>query len=150
MKTQLAREEFEAYVARRGPNGVLQRPADGLAHLLSFYREVRAEEVDLEADGDMLLYQWGSSGKGASAYFEIDLTRQLIGHGGEDDQIWQLHLTYRFAATEALRGLGNGDRWCALPEELPAFEAFVMSHPALQALGSRDDGEPRIDFQRVG
>ena len=33
--------------------------AEALELMAAFYRDVRAEDCDLDADGDMLLFQWG-------------------------------------------------------------------------------------------
>jgi len=118
--------------------------------MLAFYRDVRADDVDLAADGDMLLFQWGTYDGGNGPLFEVDVTRQLIRGAGEDDDIWQLHLTYRFPPAESLRAMGNGDRWCAHPGELEAFEQLVMTHPAIAAVGARDDGQIRFDYECAG
>jgi len=118
--------------------------------MISFYREVRADEVDLGDDGDMLLFQWGTYDWGGGPLFEVDVTRQLIRGAGEDDDIWQLHLTYRFPPAETLRVLGKGDRWCARVGDIAAFEQFVMTHPAVAAVESRDDGQIRVAYECAG
>jgi hypothetical protein len=107
-------------------------------------------DVDLERDGDMLLFQWGTHDWGGGELFEVDITRQLIKDTGEDDDIWQLHLVYRFAPSEALRALGQGERWCSQPDEVDAFELFLMSHPALSAIGSRGDGQVELGYECAG
>lgn len=88
----------------------------------------------------------GGSGEG----FELHIARQLTGGTGEDDDIWQLHLVYRFAPSDALRALGQGERWCAHPGEVTAFESFLTSHPALIALGSKGDGQTRLEYECAG
>jgi hypothetical protein len=111
---------------------------------------MRADDADLESDGDMLLFQWGTYDWGSGARFEVDIVRQLIRHGGEDDDIWQLHLTYRFNPSDALSALDNGDRWCARPADLPAFELLLMAHPVIAAVGSRDDGQAELRYECAG
>ena len=55
--------------------------------MLAFYESMRFDDVDLAADGDMLLYQWGTYDWGRGASFEFDITRQLILGAGEDEDI---------------------------------------------------------------
>ena len=62
--------------------------------MLAFYGSVRFDDVDLAADGDMLLYQWGAYDWGEGESFEFDITRQLILGTGEDEDIFQLSLTF--------------------------------------------------------
>jgi hypothetical protein len=82
--------------------------------------------------------------------FELDLTRQLIRGDGEDDDVWQLHLTYRFAPSGALDAIGKGNRWCARPDEVDAFAEFILAHAAIAAVGSRDDGQIQLDYECTG
>jgi hypothetical protein len=150
MKLKNALKEFERHFRRAGDEQMPRTPLDGTKRMLSFYKEVRAADADLEADGDMLLFQWGTYDWGDGELFEFDIARQLIGDTGDDDDIWQLHLVYRFAPSETLRAIGQGDRWCSQPDEVDAFELFVTSHPAFNAVGSRDDGQAKLDYERAG
>jgi hypothetical protein len=63
---------------------------EGVAAMLEFYREHRAQHTDLDDEGDMLLVQWGNG--------MLDLTRQLIRSGSPDNPIRQLSLTFQVAA----------------------------------------------------
>src|ERR1700752_33284 len=115
MKSKNVLEEFEAYLRRGGHGGIPESPVAGFSRMLAFYGDVRVDDASPEAYSDALLFQWGSYDWGHGPQFEVDLTRQVIRGSGEDDEIWQLHMTYRFAPSEALRNLGSGDRWCPLP-----------------------------------
>jgi hypothetical protein len=150
MTLKHALKDFERHIKRAGDSQVPSTPLDGAKRMLSFYRDVRAADVDLDADGDMLLFQWGTYDWGDGDLFEFDIVRQLIGDTGEDDDIWQLHLVYRFAPSDALRSLGHGERWCSQPDELDAFELFMTNHPASTAVGSRADGEVELDYECAG
>jgi hypothetical protein len=143
-------EEFEQYLRRSGDGEVPRLPRTGIHRMATFYRELRADDVELESDGDMLLFQWGTYDWASGATFEVDVTRQLIRGSGEDDDIWQLHLTYRFPPSEELRAIGKGNRWCARPADLEEFEQFMMTHPAVAAVGARDDGEAHLDYECAG
>lgn len=147
MKSKKALKEFEMHLRRAGEIQVSRVPCSGIQSMLAFYREVRADDVNVESDGDMLLFQWGTYDWGRGAMFEVDITRQLICGTGEDNDIWQLDLRYRFPPSEVLRAIGRGDRWCALPADLAVFERFVMTHPAVVAVGSRTDGETSLEYE---
>src|SRR5262249_13022454 len=86
---------------------------------IAFFESVRFADVESEErDGGMLLFQWGTYDwcDGAGRSFEFELARQLIIAGSDpeddDDALWQLHLTLHYAPSEAIAGVGAGDRWC--------------------------------------
>lgn len=92
---------------------------------LEFYRDERADDVDLDEDGDMLLFQWGTYG-GAS--FQYDLTRQLIGVAGcDDDNFVQLNLTLHFDNDAEASAIEQGNFWCKRPgdAEVQEFRARI-------------------------
>lgn len=150
MKTKQAREEFDAFLKAMGSPATLDAPAAGFNAMLGFYRSIRAEDVDLARDGDMLLFQWGIYGSEENRSFDLDLTRQLICGEGEDDDIWQLHLTYRFPVDEVFRGLGSGDRRCENPSVVDAFQTYILDNAAFQAAAVRGDGVVQLNYECVG
>jgi len=150
MKAKKALEEFQQYLRRAGDKQTPGTPLAGIERMVAFYKEVRADDVDLDTDGDMLLFQWGTYDWGSGEMFEVDITRQLIRGSGEDDDIWQLHLTYRFAPSDALLAIGKGDRWCARPDETAALDLFMMGRPAIAVVGSRSDGQAQLEYECAG
>jgi len=104
--------------------------------MLAFYRTVRFDDVDLAGNGDMLLYQWGTYDWGRGESFEFDITRQLILGTGEDEDIFQLSLTFKFQPTVALLQLGAGNRWRRSLEEVEEFRSFT-DRPRDAQLGAR-------------
>ena len=162
-----AKSEFERYLAVRGEPDAGLTPERALGAMLAFYREVRAEDCDLAADGDMLLAQWGGFGlkDGGSQsgsqkpgrvqrepYFVFDITRQFIPAGAEndDDEIFQLAVRFKFALSDELRGLKNGNRWCRTPAELAEFEDFIRSQPAFALVRSRTDARVDVSYGQAG
>lgn len=105
-------------------------PKDGVGLFLAFYYDVRAFGCDLAADGDMLLYQWGTHDWGQGPQFELDITRQFIVANGEDAEMSQLSLTYRYKPTAGRNALGEGNRWCPSPAECDDFRTFIESTAA--------------------
>lgn len=97
--------------------------------MLAFYASDRPADCT-QADGDMLLFQWGIFDWGSGPTFEYDITRQLITAPGEDEDIWQLSLTLRYPPDEECARLESGNRWHAAPEDLEEFAGFIARHPA--------------------
>lgn len=83
MKSKKALQELEGYLRRAGHEEVPRQPRIGIQRAIAFYGEVRADDVDLESDGDMLLFQWGTHDWGNGPMFEVDITRQFIRGAGE-------------------------------------------------------------------
>lgn len=132
---------------------------EALALMADFYRTVRAEDCNLAADGDMLLFQWGTfTWRGADedratlneaeARFEYNITRQLI-PAGQDDVIAQLSLTFRYAPSVALQQVGAGNRWCSRPAELEEFVVFAREHLATAAVARLVPVELRVTFENA-
>ena len=118
---------------------------DGLGAMIELYRAARTDDCSVDEDGDMLLFQWGTYDWGKGPYFEIDLTRQFAPTGGDDEQIWQLSLTFLFWPTRTLEA---GHRWCARPAELDDFARFMWSHPALG--GTEEPVRVELDYNLLG
>src|SRR4051812_48897554 len=106
--------------------------------MIQFYKQLRADECALESDADMLLFQWGVYDWGAGAFFEYNITRQLIypetipadpalpdDEEGEEEIFGQLSLTLKYAPASALRAITSGNRWCHDLVDLPTFTTFI-------------------------
>ncbi len=151
MKPVSAKKEFLRHIRAAGRSLKALSPSEGIALMLEFYRDVRADGCEMDSDGDILLYQWGTydwSGNGES--FEFDITRQLISGDGEDEDIRQLSLTFRFEPTESLRQLGEGNRWCHSLREAEEFQAYIQSSPAFLAVARLSSAEVTLNFGIAG
>lgn len=146
MKSGDALHEFEHLLKTRGLTVDKLSVADGIDAMFDFYRNERADDCSLEAEGDMLLFQWGTCDGGQGARFELDLTRQFIRNDGEDEDIWQLSLTFVFQANTN----ASGNRWCAVPADLDGFVSFVRSHGAYAAAAQATPVGVALDFEAVG
>jgi hypothetical protein len=150
MKGETAKEELEKFLAARGITLSRLTPSQGMGAMLAFYAAVRVVDCDLDCDGDMLLFQWGTFDWGAGCRFEVDITRQFIAGCGEDHNIWQLQLTFAFPPSDLLRAIGKGDRWCRSPAELADLASYIEAHPALAAVGTRPDARVTLHYQCAG
>jgi hypothetical protein len=117
--------------------------------MIVFYRDTRAEACDLDADGDMLLFQCGTYDWGHGRHFEFDITRQFIVGSGEDDDISQLNFTVRFSPEPDLTAAGSANRWCTSPSGLEEWASFVRGTRAFQLVGNRRDGVAELAYGGV-
>jgi hypothetical protein len=138
-----ALEELKRFLKSRSASLDTLSVRDGIDAMIDFYRTVRTDDCDLESDGDMLLFQWGTYGRGR---FEVDITRQFVRAGGEDEDIWQLSLTFAFAPN----AIPSGNRWCASPAELEEFATFVTTHSALAATENETPVGIELNFEAAG
>jgi hypothetical protein len=135
MKPETAEVEFENVLTQRSLDRARLTPEQGVAAMLAFYRDERAEGCRFERDADMLLFEWGVYNWGRGEFFDLSITRQLIhDSSGEDEDIWQLGLTFKFSPTHPLRAVGQGHRWCHDLGELEEFERFLRASAAFQAV----------------
>src|SRR5438067_2763877 len=136
MKPESAESELLRRVVGAGRTLTSLQPAEGIDLMLDFYRNERVDGCPVADDGDMLLYQWGCYDWGDGESFELDITRQLIDAGGEDEDIRQLSLTFRFVPNATLRALGDGNQWCSSPAGLSEFRSFINASAAFSAVRS--------------
>jgi hypothetical protein len=153
MNAHAAQETFERLLAEAGLALDGLTVPQGLAALVAFYRNQRAEDCPADADGDMLLYQWGMSRGEDGEFFELDLTRQFIlGGDSEDENIWQLSLTFKFVPTEALRAIESGNKWCPRPRPraVDYIEGFVRESAAYRAVSESKPARVELDYFNAG
>lgn len=154
MKAQEAEETFLTFIQNHGFQLNQLYPSNAINLMLAFYEEVRAEECDLEADGDMLLFQWGSYSWNKNQQFEYSLTRQLIfpqkyeegGEMWEENGIWQLSLTLKYPLQQNLQELDSGNEWCFSPTQLAEFREFVAQHQVTQLLKDISPAVVELDY----
>jgi hypothetical protein len=150
MRPEDAESEFRAFLVKRGATLERLRAGDGLDAMLAFYREIRGNGLRFDHDEDMLLFQWGVYPHDDGSAFVYNITRQLIFDGFEDENMWQLSLSFYFSAIEPLSALGSGDQWCQSLDELSEFVSFAQNHPATLAVGARIDGRGELTYRSVG
>lgn len=145
-----ALDACKAFFIREGVNIDVLRFETTIAAFFDFYGEERAEGCVLDADGDMLLFEWGVMDWGEGENFELSLARQMI-FGPDDDDIWQLKLTYGFPPNDAFRALGDGNRWCGSPDDLAEFQQAVEESDAYRAAAADAEmGIVSVGYYRAG
>lgn len=123
--------------------------ATAIAVMTKFYTDHRVTDVDLDSDGDMLLFQWGIHG-GDQQESLYDITRQVITDDGDDDNIRQLSLTLRYPLTPNSRTIENGNLWCPHPEQAPSFLSLVAHHPATTHVATSPPHRTQVTFDHAG
>ena len=150
MKPRSAKKTFLKLISNANRQLNTLAPSEGVELMLAFYRDHRAAGCRIDADGDMLLFQWGTYDWGEGEAFEVEITRQFILGDGDDEDIFQLSLTFRFQPTMALRQLADGNRWCHAPEEIEAFRAFIHSSSPYAAITPEAPSEVRLEYGGAG
>jgi hypothetical protein len=148
MKPQVAKTEFLKYLQRAGVTLKKLTPAAGIEAMLRYYENERPVGCDPAADGDMLLFQWGTNDWGNGPAFEINITRQLM-VTDDDEEPHQLALTFHFDAAVAPKGLKDGNKWCASPGGLAAFRHFVTGSKAFRAVANETADKVDLRFGRT-
>src|SRR5262245_14405764 len=149
MKPRSAKQRFLRRLAATGHGLAALTPPDGIAAMLRFYAEERADGCDVADDGDMLLYQWGAHDWGAGEAFELNITRQFLAAADDEDEPRQLSLTFRFRPSAALRAVVNGHRWCESPDGLAAFRRSVTRSKAYGAVAALRPAAVSLAFGRA-
>lgn len=160
MRAADGRRAFEELLAAREIDIRLLDAASAVEAMLDFYLDVRADDVNVHEDGDMLLFQWGID----SGSFQYDITRQFIsGAGCDDDAFRQLSLTLHYDADARAEGIGTGNRWCRRPQSadsdtvrpafgdigVEAFRDYIAASPATAYAGERPPRRVEISFGGV-
>ena len=123
-------------------------PEEGVEEMIRFYRDIRFEGCDMDQDGDMLLFQWGTNDWGDGEFFDLNITRQVIECNDRDDNIRQLSLTFRYAPNQELTTLESGNQWCYSTKDMSIFGTFVTESAALKAVSR---GRPiKVDCSFTG
>ncbi len=102
--------------------------------VLDLYKNNRIAHTVLEADGDMLLFQWGTYDWGNGKYFNIDITRQIMEDIDDPDEqagtIQQLSVSLLFVPDIQSEAIGSGNQWCNTPDKLDEFENYINNSKA--------------------
>jgi len=152
MKADQSQKTLERLMKKSGVTLDRLTVAQGFGLMCDFYRHQRADDCAPEDDGDMLLFQWGTHDWGRGTFFELDLTRQFIKGDAEDENIWQLSLTFKYLPSDELGKLGSGDKWCdePRPRAVDYFEEFVRGSAAYQAATALEPARIELDYFNAG
>jgi hypothetical protein len=109
--------------------------------MISFFKEVRADECPLDEERDALLFQWGVYDWGEGEQFEYNITRQFVFIEDSDDSeewkeeaIWQLSLTLKSFPNDPMKSIESGNKWCSSLNEIDAFKEFIESNKATEEI----------------
>jgi len=102
--------------------------------VLSVYKENRIDNTDLEADGDMLLFQWGIYDLEGKSFLEIDIARQILPDLEDIDEatdgMQQLSTNLKYSTNDTTSSFTNSNEWCDTPNKLNEFSQFIENNEA--------------------
>jgi hypothetical protein len=150
MKPRSTRKRFLELIDAVGHSLNTLAPAVGIEVMSKFYKDERVDGCDLAEDGDMLLHQWGCNDWGDGESFELNITRQLMAVSGDDEEIRQLSLTFKFEPTDSLRKAGSGNRWCSTPSDLKSFRTFINGSAAMKAVAKLQPAKVTLTYNVAG
>ena len=109
-------------VKRKIPSGTSL--TDALSEFVKFYASASMEGCPKDAEGDMLLFEWGGP-YSWDPCVSLSLTRQfsLNDEAGDYDRMQQLHMRCRYDANQVTLVAGN--HW-SYGEETDAFLQYVL------------------------
>jgi|SRR5215470_6074355 len=148
-----ARQEFERFLGGKDLHERDLNLPDGCEAFFDFYRDLRphGRVFEQQEDADMLLFQWGTYDWGTGKHFSFNLTRQLIvSEDAEDEDIWQLGLTFEFEPDNELRALGSGNKWCHSLSQLLEFREYVCRSAAFTTCTEHQIRRIVIDYGVAG
>ena len=90
MEAAQAKDHFERFLSIRGLTIADLGAEQATDTMVAFYVERPVSGVNLDEDGDMLLFQWGIYDWGQGESFEYNITRQLIIQDDEDEALVHL------------------------------------------------------------
>ncbi len=150
MKSSEALSTLTAMLTAAGLKLASPSVAD-LSKALTVFRdfsEIPVDDVNKAEDGDMVLLQYGTYNWGSGEFFEVDLVRQLMAPGEEDEEddnlIFQLHCTFRFEPTESLRAFGSFERWMTVGDE-DTFWNEILAMPAFEVTETPSSANVRFE-----
>jgi hypothetical protein len=153
MRIASSAKEFERQIAGAGKQVHSLNAEDAASLAISFFRDTRAEDAQPCSEGDQgdgLLFQWGVYDWGRGEFFELGFTRQFAMIGkNDDDALYQLHLTLRFAPLDSLRAVKEGNRWCWSVEGRKNMESFITKSEALTAVRSLKPASVELRLEQV-
>lgn len=150
MKPDAAKTRFLERLGAAGLSLDTLTPAAGVEAMLAYYLEEPAAGCRYEADGDMLLFQWGTyTGYGRDRAFEVSITRQLNPDDDEEDEMRQLRLTFRYAPAAGETAGRGASKWCASPSDLAAFRRYVAASRAMAAVGQQPAESVELVYGRT-
>lgn len=150
MKVASAKKRLLQLIESKAPQLSSLSPADGNALMVAFYQDERADGCEIDEEGDMLLYQWGCYDWGQGESFEFNITRQFMDAAGEDEEIRQLSLTFKFKPRDSLRKLGDGNRWCNSPDQISEFRSFIEASAAYKAVLKVKEAKVALELKVAG
>ena len=139
------KSELEKYLSEKGLNPQSFSAKEITDTSIELYNNQRIENCDLENDGDMLLFQWGTYDWGKGRFFQIDMTRQMICSDG----MYQMNAIAYYEPSKELESIKAGNQWCSNLSEVETFKGFIKASGLMDKVESIDVIKSEIIISRV-
>lgn len=120
---------------------------DAVTTVIEFYRDERADGVDIDSDGDMLLYETHLDNVDEPATYAVSLTRQFM--LDDEDEPYQLKLAFNFRQTAESKLLTGGDAWCDTPDQADVFQKMIEQSPAFKIFADSKAKRVELTYEQV-
>lgn len=122
-------------------------------YCLSLYEQHRIDACELQSDGDMLLFQFGTYDWGDGEFFEIDLTRQITPtHNNIEASIeamMQLSVTAQFLPNDENHGFGEQNYRCNHTDNLSTFTDLIFSSEAMSRTVNKKPVRIEVELEYI-
>ena len=117
---------------------------------VGYYLDVQFDNLDLENDGDLLLYQYGTYDWGSDMFFTIDFVRQfcVMPDGELDPDIFQQHITFYFDP-HAFENIQSFNVWSSKCSDVTEFELIIVTSTGFSAAASTESLKQEMFFEPV-
>lgn len=130
MNYRSLKTNYMAQLRKKGLSYIALSIQESIESTISFYLSKRVYNTKMEANGDMLLYQWGTYDWGKGKFFQVDITRQII----VPDSMHQMSTTVYFESNGVTDKIGSGNKWCEDLEDVESFKQFIDDHQITKKL----------------
>lgn len=107
--------------------------------MVEFYKKTRAEDCNLEEDGDMLLFEWSKE--------SLSIKRQLIVEGKEEEGFWILCVAFYYSQN-CLEVKESSNSWCVHPEQIDKFQEEILHKLKEIDSKNRKPSKTKVEFYR--
>ncbi|MCP4604404.1 MAG: hypothetical protein GY847_28425 [Proteobacteria bacterium] len=144
MKSKVALKVFNKHLENQKISLAKSDPLVCIDAMLSFYKEMRFADVNMDEDGDTLLFQYGGPYSWEPGFFDLNITRQFIRK--KNGEMKQLSLSFLYPVTENAL---EDNRWCTCVEEIDGFRKYIMDSEAVSWIRDKKYDKYDLQYEKV-
>lgn len=144
MNFENAKEVFTQFLDKEKVVLSEASPIVCIEKMLEFYSQIRFDGVDLDDDGDMLLFQYGGPYGWEPEFFVLDITRQFM--SSEDGTISQLSLSYKYKVKSNEM---KDEHWCYDLSEVEAFSKYIKTSEVINWIQKHKADKFSLEYSKI-